>query len=1005
VGELSPSDPSLQINGLRPDHGYVVRITAINSSNFSSTSIPLFIQTKPETSGDYFAAPTHHSDSSLDDPLTGVSVRPYKALLDTLVSSSSAIPMQREHSGSVSQQQKRNASARRQTQTALAAPDPLTEPFPDLPESEDTIKDLTDKLDKLRTETEQFDTQMSLDELKFREDHDTLIKSLQEVQQQLQDKNNATRKLNQHVATLVTEESMARKDKAAVDKLLEKATQERQRIDDDMTRWQTEASEIEERINRLSQEQETYEKDAKKKVAELKETFAGEKAKNDTMEEGIKSTIARIKELEEETKRLEEDENEVGNGAILSTTEEEETWRKRILDLQQRYANLAHQHHQIKNALIHDQGVLDMWRQYYASQTQAYQAPQIEVPPHRRNSGRQGDSGLHIERRVSLSGFDHGSASGFGISPSFQSVTPFLNITNGMTLPSDSMAMSPTETDLMMSGVPTSPSAINTLLPSDLLGDEIESRFGAIGERSRMNRDSPTNPNVLPGLGAPETLDYPNQGPSSPISVQSRSPSVFTSPRVSNTNLPHMSGSGTFGDTDRKSVRSNTGSARAVSGGVSGTKFASLFHLGRQRTKGSSDEGPMLGSLRSNESQSMPRPDGEEDIPEGSTSSRRRGSHSGPSWMGQMLGRANTSVSMEDSRKKRFTMFGGAKKNDPWGDGKDSPRPGSTASSDTHGLPRPSAETVSRFGWPVSGGDFAPSQLGNPLNADWRLGSSSGWATRLHSRNSSMQYGHMLDGTFDTPDMPIGPTQAPIGTRPRSPPGSDSRPQTSTPLRLNPNAPAFSVAFSARSSEKKSEKSSKSKDKSKTNGQIKSARSSIKDQYDVISEDGRSSPFDPRRSRDGNSILSVDYASDSATHESLDRSQSSAAPSESGTAPKESFMRKLTRKSSAGFTSLAGRRGGAGSKKQSAAALAAAQAHDEATEGSQTTDDELAKSTATLGEDIKDKDREKERGAMSPLLGSGGSMRGFSLRSLRRRKGERNGSVDGDENEDAEVKS
>jgi hypothetical protein len=160
---------------------------------------------------------------------------------------------------------------------------------------------------------------------------------------------------------------------------------------------------------------------------------------------------------------------------------------------------------------------------------------------------------------------------------------------------------------------------------------------------------------------------------------------------------------------------------------------------------------------------------------------------------------------------------------------------------------------------------------------------------------------------------------------------------SSTAAKLNPTAPSFKTLFSRTATERKGNAGKKD------GGSVASAsRSSL----DAPSESSRLS-----------SSLDLDAASSSdagAPRDSLDRS--SATPSETaagaGALPRESFMRKLTRKSSAGFTTLAGR------KARSAGGAGAA-----GVTGGGGTDDEKA----------------EEKG------------RGFSFRNLRRRKGERDG--------------
>ncbi|KAF2664021.1 hypothetical protein BT63DRAFT_460320 [Microthyrium microscopicum] len=958
VGELSLQDPSIEICGLLPDRGYVIRVAAVNGLNFSDNSEPLQIHTKPASSRDFFR---EIGQDGNDDPVSGISIRPYKALLDTLSGSQAPTPMQREHSGSLSQ--KRNAP-RRQTQSAPSIIDLHSHPIPTLPESEDSIRELTEKLDRIRADTDQHESQMRSEEEKYQAEYETLTTSLQDIQQQLQDKSNATRKLNQQVAALVTEESTARKTKAAIDRQLEKVTHERQKMKDDMGRWEKEAIEADERIAQLSKEQEKYQEHAQKKIVDFKEKLAAESAKNKTMEDHIRQTVAQIKELEEEKKKVDGEYDDTTTGA-MPNADEEESFKQRMLELQSRYSLLFHQQQQLRTALINDSQLLESWKQYYAAQKQAYQVPHIDIAPPRRNSGRRRAPSLNSQRRPSYQNYEpatsatYGQTGFSGISPSFHTISPFINITNGMTLPADNMTMSPVDSEQMLSNAPTSPSAVTTLLPSDLLGDD-ESRFGDSEARSRSLslKDSHSDPNILPGLGALGTLEHTMQDPSSPVSLASRSPSTFASPRESTTHLPHMSGSGSFMDTDRRSVRSNTNSARAVSGGVAGTKFANLFHLGRQRNKTTSDEGPSLGSLKAAESQSLPRGDIVDLGDPNGSPTKRRGSHAGQSWMGQMLGRANTSASVEDNRKKRFNMFGmgAAPRNDPWGD-RDSPRPAST-SSENHALPRPSAG--SRFGWPVSGADSFGSQRNSHLDTDWSLANlssnSTSWATRLHSRNSSAQYPHLLDDTLETPETLALPPQAPIGTRPKSsshaPSKSSSLNQSAsaaaTNLKLNPNAPAFKTFFGRVSTEKNP--------------------ASQKGHSTANSIDGA----DPRASRDTLSTADYDYDASVDARESLDRSVSSAAPSDA--TPRESFMQKLSRKSSAGFSTIAGLRGSAKKAREASA--------QEVSEATAETDEESATPGRTPLVTVLPDD--KSGGLVSPGMG-----RGFSLRSLRRRKGDK----------------
>jgi hypothetical protein len=189
--------------------------------------------------------------------------------------------------------------------------------------------------------------------------------------------------------------------------------------------------------------------------------------------------------------------------------------------------------------------------------------------------------------------------------------------------------------------------------------------------------------------------------------------------------------------------------------------------------------------------------------------------------------------------------------------------------------------------------------------------------------------------------------------------------------KLNPTAPTFQVKslFSRSSADKKSDRTPKSKGK--------------ETDQNASLEGDKESPPSSRKSRDAPSLstLGGDTASD-AGRESLEHT-TSRTPSEFGgsataSAPRESFMQKLTRKSSATKFNFPGLKGTVrfnnSSKKDLRNNGGGGDVYD--------TDEENAAGIA-----------EAEKGAASPVLTpkdrdakSGG---GFSFRSLKRRKGDK----------------
>ena len=537
----------------------------------------------------------------------------------------------------------------------------------------------------------------------------------------------------------------------------------------------------------------------------------------------------------------------------------------------------------------------------------------------------------------------------------------FFNMNNGMTVghqANGQSSFSPSDLDRLTGGAPMSPGAGANLLPAGLLSgvDEdlaptaAESRHSDALETDTSDRQQSTGqmfPGLgaftgvsrLPGLGATtmQVVEHPGKGPASPVSVSSRPPSVFASPGagVSNNNLPFQSPDYPA-DSDGRSIRSIR-SNRASSSGVmhSGSRFAQVLgldKLNRQRGKTMPDDGLALGSLPKSQSQSMPRDtQTEEDESEGS-SRRRNSSHSGNFFnvlkSGSALSKASgaettTGQNAAPARRRPFpNVFGGK---DAWptmrgGDNRpSSPRPGSTHSTE---LPRPSSENT---GWNVWASNESFGQRNSPLSADWgqtqsgALPQSRTWGSRHPSRRPSVQYassgGAPYDILEDEPDHSESSNdqsymQAPIGTRPTLP----ERP--STP-KLNPAAKDFKSLFSFGGEKKeKAEKSSKGKTKDNGLGSSKAegdstpvttpAAAGFANSENAFSlRDDDHSPPQSRKSRDTRSVTTAD-SSVLESRSSLDHTPSHT-PSDAmtptsinGSANKESFMQKLTRKSSSG---------------------------------------------------------------------------------------------------------
>lgn len=943
VGDVSPQETSVTIENLQPDHHYVIRIVTLNSANFQAPSVPIRLRTLPASSEQFYNATPHKesNDGGEEDDYTPTPIiRPNKNLVDIIIPPIVAPVMAREHSNSISRARRsepgrRNSPASQTADQARSAQEAA--------DSMENIKQLTQKLNALREEIDDVEKQIQDEDEDFGAQKTSLLEKRDEKKTSLKEKEDASRDLRKEVASLERSNAAAQARRNQQEKLLRQKEQERAKLKDDVARWTREAGELRDTADTIENERAEYESTSEQRIQALKDKYAEEIQTNKSLEEVVREKGTQIKLLEEERKQLEEDE-ETGDpqdGTETVEAEEDRRWMLTLQQLQQSYAQAWALFNQAERANQEAANRLHFLQQRRMSQPQLFSGVPSQDPIiRRRNSQRSRPVSMRESfPHIVPGGFIPTSAAPFNASipntsPTFPTVTPYFNINNGMALPPPSnhntSSFSQTEIDSLTGGAPMSPTA-GALLPSGLFGDDSGLTDAEDDEDDPGPPQGSTlepSPNVLPGLGAPGTLGAFEQvqSPSSPVSVQSRSPSVFASPRESAGQLAYFPTNENIIDSDKRSIRSTSSS---FINNPPTTRFGSLFGLNRQRGKTLSDQGPPLGSLKSSQSQSLPRQDGGNLDPIGTQ--RRRGSHSEGAWYNGLL-RSSKTQPVESStspkhvatRKRPFNMFGS--KGDPWLSSAlglerpSSPRQGSTKSGEQNLLPRPSTESQTRFGWSV---DAFSGNRSSPLGVDWSMNNTTSWS-RMPSRRPSLQHGstvslvhdELLQGGFPDVGSTRSPTQAPIGTRPQSSashmPPTGAIPPT-PPRTLNPAAPNFKSIFTLKkdSEEDKAEKAKKAAEKAAE----KEARKAEKEEKKAAKAEKKllatetaaydsgkdaHSPMDPRLSKDNRSISTADV-SESSPRESLERSISqtqSDNQSIPGLLGRETFMQKLSRKSS-----------------------------------------------------------------------------------------------------------
>lgn len=910
VGEFSRGDTSIQITGLKPGNYYNIRVLATNSAKFTSLGPLIRLRTTPSPKPGTHAA-------SIPDVAAGdaepAAVRATSTLFEAVLPSS----IVRDFSAA-QHQTKRTVSGRRNSPATSGGEQPNGQTIQtegsDEDESPDTILRLTERLDFLRNEVQRTDRETYEEEQESKRYLAELTKERDGLKQVLKEKEEASSELRRHGNHLDKLNRTAQSKKAAKEKQLQQKKADRQKLRDDTTRWDRETIEMKRDTEDMEREKAAVIAAKEIEVADIRKRIAEDVAVVKSLEEEIRVKGVQIKSMEKDREKIGNDGSEE-NERSKSEKENDREWETKFQAIQAQLGSFwqAVQHAELEKQQAEEH--LNWWLTKRARNPEQF-APIPSLEPassiqHSRSRKSRQNNSRASTMSSSPASYQNGPVSfhnGAAISPPFVATSPFFNMSNGMAVPSGSerTGVSQTGAEMLTCGGPMSPAA-NSLLPSNLFRDD-----DVIGQRFTDTASQESSGNANPDLFLGHVVsnsDASAHGPHTPVSAGSRAGSLFSSPHDSLHNLHgYQTRPDPFIEGDNHNHLVNPTSApfqssvAADSNPLVTSRLANLFSstFNRQRVKPSTQEPPLLGTLKQGQSQSFPR-NLEQDHLDPSGSRRRRGSHG--NWANPMAGLLNRSTGdPEDSglitartgsgRSSRLNMFGAkfdGLESTTFVDQPSSSRPSSTYSSDQI-LPRPSSDSQ-RLGWAVP--DSLPTRS-SPLGVNWATGSGP-WS-RAPSRRPSVQHGSTsnlsigstpLDlegyaGSFSKPSS----EQAPIGTRPQS----SQRPVTP---RLNPAAPSFKTLFT-RGDAKKTTKGEKTGSKNTDRPKDKDGEKGETDEFDPVLD---SSPQNPRLSRDAQSITTATSTADS--HDSFDRS-TSGTPSEAVTpsGPKETLMQKITRKSS-----------------------------------------------------------------------------------------------------------
>lgn len=763
-----------------------------------------------------------------------------------------------------------------------------------------SLQNLTEKLEFLRKQKEETDKQAEEDEVEAKTNHGELAKERERLRQAFKEKEDLSAELKRQGIHLDKINRSAQSRKATKIKQLYQKRAERQRLNDDTTRLENEILDMKHDIDEMNVEL-AYANEAKDDdLTGIKKDIAEDLCVNGSLEEEIRIKAAEIKALEERKEQISAEDVEEQESSRFKK-DKDEAWEAHSQALQGQIGSMWQTLQQARLEVQQSEDALHWWIDKRARNPDQFAPiPALDLPAYvRRNRSRKSQ---HVNTRhgpIPSPNYQMMSTAPSAIAapPPYPLASPLLNVRKGMTIPSESDQIEPSqsEAEALTGGAMMSPAA-NQLLPSNLLGDEEFANPDTSDAVSRETLETSShNPFIKHTLSNSDT-SFPT--PHTPLSTGSRAGSVFSSPHDSMQNLQGFpSSQEAYSDNDLHSINSTSaplhGSLAADPNPLATSRLANLFSspFSRQRGKRSTQDAPMLGTLKQGQSQSFPR-HFEQEAVDSAANRRRRGSHG--TWVNPMtaLLARNSSDAPENGiitartfsgRNSRLNMF--KPKLDALDPSvfaeKKTSRPSSTYSYDqTYG--KASSESQ-RLWWPVS--ETIPSRT-SPLGATWAP--SNGPWSHMPSRRASIQHGSSTNLSIgSTPlepdEMPTSllrqrSEQAPIGTRPKS----SQRPTTP---RLNPAAPSFKTLFRGKLERSTGKVSEKHKDKDN--------ESSEQEESEIANE---ASPPRPRLSRDAQSITTATSTADS--HDSFERSTSGTPSDTIASGQKESLMQKITRKSS-----------------------------------------------------------------------------------------------------------
>ena len=305
VGDFGHGDTSIQIVGLKSAHFYSIRVVATNATNFSTLGPLIRLRTKPSqsaSSGSIVATRDRalECNSYNDEP---ASVRATPSHFE-ISSSSNTHQIIRElgvNNG------RRTISGRHNSPLIQNNENMALRGFwsgsDDENEVNQTVQRLTEKLGVVRREQQEIDKQIHEEEQESRQVMNKLTDDRDQLKNTLKDKEDSSSDLRKHGNHLDKLNRNMQSRKAAKERILIQKRSERQKMEDEVTRWDEERVDISGKIDKMLEEKATIIISKDIEVAEVRSRIAHDQVLIKALEDDVRTKGTQIKEMEREMEK------------------------------------------------------------------------------------------------------------------------------------------------------------------------------------------------------------------------------------------------------------------------------------------------------------------------------------------------------------------------------------------------------------------------------------------------------------------------------------------------------------------------------------------------------------------------------------------------------------------------------------------------------------------------------------------------------------------------------